>query len=51
MCTMCIPSSCGGQKVTVSDPLELELQVLVDHLMVLRVEPRSSARAASALNC
>jgi hypothetical protein len=31
--------------------LDLELQIVVGHTEVLRTEPRSFARAASALNC
>lgn len=42
--------ACGGQKRSL-DPLELELQMVVSHLMwVLQTEPRSSAEAASAMN-
>ena len=38
----------SGQK-RAPDPLELELQVVVSHLMLLRIKLRSSVRAASAL--
>jgi hypothetical protein len=39
---------CGptGQR-RVSGPLELDLRLVVNHTMVLRMEPMSSARAAS----
>lgn len=30
MCAMCVPGACRGQK-RVSDPLELELQMVVSH--------------------
>ena len=30
MCTICLPGDCGGQEST-SDPLELELQMVVSH--------------------
>jgi len=33
----------------VSDLLGLELQTVVNHHMVLRIEPKSSGKAASAL--
>ena len=33
------------------DALELELQTVVNHLWGLGIEPRSSVKAASALNC
>lgn len=39
---------CGGQ-VSNSDSLELELEMLVNHMWVLRIEPGSSTREASAL--
>jgi hypothetical protein len=45
VCTQC----CGDQRRT-SDPLELELQVVVATMWVLRIEPRSSGRPASAPN-
>lgn len=35
----------------VLDPLELELLMVVDQLWVREIEPVSSARAASSLNC
>ena len=44
-------SSCECQK-EVSDPMKLELQVVVNHLMwMLGTELESCARAASNLNC
>lgn len=51
---VCVPACLHvyhrGQK-RVLDPLELELRVLANWLMwVLGTEPRSSVRAASALN-
>ena len=47
---VCVCGVHGGQK-RVSDPLELELQVVVSRLMwVLVTELRSSTRAARALN-
>lgn len=46
---MFMPGACRDQKEF--DPQELELQVAVSHQMrVLRREPWSSKRAASALN-
>lgn len=40
-----------GQKRPL-DPLKLEVQTVVDHLiLVLGAEPRSSAKAVYALNC
>lgn len=45
MCTTCMP----GQKSTL-DPLELELLMVVNHLVGVGTEPRSSTRA-NALNC
>jgi hypothetical protein len=41
---MCVHSACGDQKSEL-DPLELELQMM----WVLRLEPRSSARATDLL--
>jgi hypothetical protein len=32
-----------------SNPLELEFQVVVSHMQVLRIKPRSSGEAVSAL--
>jgi hypothetical protein len=48
---MCMPGAGGVQK-RMSDSLELKLQMSVSyHVMwVLRIEPRSSGKAASALN-
>lgn len=43
-------SVCGGQK-KMSDPLEVELHVVVSYLTwVLRTEPRFSERAVNTLN-
>lgn len=39
--------TCGGQH---TESLELELQVVVGHYVGAGTEPRSSLRAASALN-
>lgn len=51
MCTMCMQMSvCVCQKV--SDPLAVELQMVVSHQMrMLKTEPSSSERAASAPKC
>lgn len=44
MCPMCVPGAHGGQK-SVLDSLELELQMVVSHVMwVLRSERRPSGR-------
>jgi hypothetical protein len=42
MCTMCLPNACRGQKRE-SDPLELELEMVVSHHV--SAGPRSSVRA------
>ena len=39
----------GGQEVL--EPLEMELEAVMSCHVVLEMEPRSSARAASVLNC
>lgn len=47
---MCV-GTCGGQK-EVSDPLELELKALVNHVIwVLETEHGFSGRTARVLNC
>lgn len=41
-----------GRQKSISDPLELELDVVVSHLMwMLGAELRPSARAPNAFNC
>jgi len=50
MSTMCVLDTCGSQK-RVSDPLELELQMVVSHMWVPGTELRSSARAVSTSDC
>lgn len=40
MCTSCVPSTVRGQK-KVSDPLKLELQMVVSHYSALGTEPGS----------
>lgn len=47
--TMLLPDACGNQK-RASDPLALELEMVVRHHVVAANELRFSARAASALN-
>ena len=47
--TICTQKPHGAQKL--SEPLELEVQVVLSHLIwVLGTEPRPSGRAASAAN-
>lgn len=48
--TMCISDALRGHK-TVSDPQELELQIIVSHHVGAGIEPWYSGRADSALNC
>lgn len=48
MWTTCEPGALGGQK-RMSDPLELELQMIMSHHKVLGIQPRSSERAVQAL--
>lgn len=47
LCVACVPGACGGQR-RVSDHLEVELQIIVNHRVV--AEPGSSAGVAVALN-
>ena len=51
-CVVCAPRawSAGGGQNTVSDPQELELQMIVSHHMGARNQTRSFARAVSALD-
>lgn len=48
VCTVCMPGACRDQK-GVSDPLELELWVFVNHRVGAWNGTRSSARATGAL--
>jgi hypothetical protein len=50
LCIRYMPSTSGSQK-RASDPLDVEFQRVVSHHWVLGIEPRSSARVSSALNC
>ena len=43
---VCVPSIQGGQK-RVSDPLELELQMVVSYHVILGAEPVSPARTSA----
>ena len=45
MCTMCFPGAHGGQKKA-SDPLKLDLQMVVSHCVSAGIEPGSFGRAA-----
>lgn len=49
MYTTYVVGASGGQKRALI-PLELELQMLLSHQWLLGTEPRSAARAQSALN-
>jgi hypothetical protein len=50
-CTyVCAPSMCGPHRALEEGILELELQPVVGHHVVLGTESRSSARAESVLN-
>lgn len=48
ICTTCVPGAHGGRKKA-SDPLEMELQTIVSHHVVLGTKHRSFSRT-SALN-
>lgn len=50
MYTLCMACVHGEQKKALH-PQELELQMVVSHLLILGTKPASSARAASAHNC
>lgn len=49
LCTTRAPGALGGQKRT-PDSLKLEFNMDMSHHVVLRIEPRSFTRAASALS-
>lgn len=49
VCVLHVDSTHKGQK-RASDPLGLELQMLVSYRVLLGLRPRSSAKPASALN-
>lgn len=43
MCSMYVPGGCRGQKV--SDSLELDLGMVVNHTLILELRPGCSTRA------
>lgn len=45
-----MPDIYSGQRRAL-DPLKLELEVVISHHMVLGIKPKTSEKAASALNC
>jgi hypothetical protein len=47
LCTMCVPGAHGGQK-RAPDPLDLELEMVVMHHVVLGIKPGSFGRVAGA---
>lgn len=51
VCTPHVRLTPNGGQNRVSDLLELELQVVVTAMWALRIEPMSSGRAASVINC
>lgn len=53
-CNACIPHTCLAPEALSTgrrDPLELDLQRVVNHHRVLAIQPESPARASSTLNC
>lgn len=50
ICATCVPGVHRGQKKP-SECWKLELEMIVKHHGVLVIEPRSSTKVASALNC